>query len=78
MQLTDRMLRETRELEKKKNKQIQVMRDPEEDETGMMYMPRPASKYLNSGDSVFDYKDQTSINTALSVFDRTAIFTVER
>ena len=78
MQLTDRMLRENKELEKKANKKIQAARDQEEDETGMMYMPRPASKYINSGESVFDREDQTSINTAKSVFDRTAIFTVER
>ena len=44
----------------------------------MMYMPRPATKFINSGESVFDNKDETSINTAKSVFDRTAIFTVKR
>lgn len=76
MQLTERMLRENRELEKKKN--TQVVQYAEEDETGMMYMPRPATKFINSGESVFDNKDQTSINTAKSVFDRTAIFTVKR
>ncbi len=76
MQLTERMLRENRELEKKKN--TQVVQYAEEDETGMMYMPRPATKFINSGESVFDNKDETSINTAKSVFDRTAIFTVKR
>ncbi len=76
MQLTERMLRENRELEKKKN--TQVVQYAEEDETGMLYMPRPATKFINSGESVFDNKDETSINTAKSVFDRTAIFTVKR
>ena len=78
MKLDERLLQEQRELGKKNSKQIRARQDPEEDETGMAYMPRPVSKYINSGDSVFDNKDETSINTAKSVFDRTAIFTVER
>ena len=77
MKLDERLINEKRELEKKNNnKQIRVQQ--EEDETGMAYMPRPVSRYINSGYSVFDNVDETSINTAKSVFDRTAIFTVER
>ena len=44
----------------------------------MIYHPRPKWGFLNDNKGVFDAKDVTSINTAPSVFDRTAIFKTSR
>ncbi len=74
MRLTDRMLQETRKLNKQKKKENDIQQDKDEDETGMMYLPRPKIGYLNKYKGVFDGEDDTSINTAKSVFDRTAVF----
>ncbi len=40
----------------------------------LMYMDRKASGNLNDYRGVFDTKDEKSINTAPSIFDKTAIF----
>ncbi len=78
MGLTDRMIRSNKEQERQKKKETQIQLDPEDGETGMIYMPRPAFKYLNEDKGVFDNTDETSINTAKSVFDKTAIFRTNR
>ena len=74
MRLTDRMLQETKKLNKQKKKENDIQQDKDEDEMGMMYMPRPKIGYLNKNKGVFGGEDDTSINTAKSVFDRTAVF----
>ncbi|MBR6257309.1 MAG: hypothetical protein IKR23_08020 [Lachnospiraceae bacterium] len=74
MRLTDRMIEETKKLNRQKKKENDIQQDQDEDEMGMMYMPRPANRYLNKDKGVFGNDDDTSINTAKSVFDRTAVF----
>ena len=74
MRLTDRMLYETKKLNQQKKKENDIQQDQDEDETGMAYMPRPRMVPLNANKGAFDNTDDTSINTAKSVFDRTAIF----
>ncbi len=73
MRLMDRMLKETKDLEKeKKRKREQAFLD--DDEMGMAYMRRERMKPLDTDPGVFNQQDETSINTMKSVFDRTAIF----
>ncbi|MCR5054136.1 MAG: hypothetical protein K6A69_04770 [Lachnospiraceae bacterium] len=73
MNLTDRMLKGTKDLDKeqkrKKNNAI-----VEEDEMGYAYMDAPKWGYLNENKGVFANDDDNSINTMKSVFDRTAVF----
>ncbi len=79
MQLTDRMIKETQELDRQQKKRNAVINvEPDEDVETLTYMPRPAFKYLNEDKGAFDSKDETSINTAKSVFDRTAVFRVSQ
>ena len=79
MQLTDRMINNMQEAGKQKRKanEIKFTQEDEDVET-LTYMPTPAFKYLNENRGVFDNTDETSINTAKSVFDRTAVFKVSR
>jgi len=74
MRLTDRMIYETKKVNQQKKKENDIQQDQDEDETGMAYMPRPRMVPLNDYKGVFDHTDETSINTAKSVFDRTAVF----
>ena len=74
MRLTERLIDETRESNKKRAKEINAMSDPDEDDQGMAYMPRPVSGFLNEDKGVFHNADETSINTAKSVFDKTCVF----
>ncbi len=76
MGLTDRMLYETKKLNRQKKKENDIQQDQDEDETGMMYRPRPAFQYINKDKGVFGGDDDTSLNTAKSVFDKTAVFNV--
>ena len=78
MQLTDRVIKETKEINKRKAKAAQIQINPEEDEETLTYMPRPAFKYLNEDKGAFANSDENSINTAKSVFDKTAIFRVSK
>ena len=79
MQLTDRMIKETQELNKQKRKAAEIRFDQEdEDVETLTYMPTPSFKYLNEDRGIFDNTDETSINTAKSVFDKTAVFRVSR
>ncbi len=79
MQLTDRTINNMQEAGKQKRKanEIKFTQEDEDVET-LTYMPTPAFKYLNENRGVFDNTDETSINTAKSVFDRTAVFKVSR
>ena len=79
MQLTDRTINNMQEAGKQKRKanEIKFTQEDEDVET-LTYMPTPAFKYLNENRGVFDNTDETSINTAKSVFDRTVVFKVSR
>ena len=73
MKLTERVLRdEKRNLQEKKRK-FDFWED-EADAMGYAYESPPKMRFLNEEQGVFANKDETSINTAPSVFDRTAIF----
>ncbi len=47
------------------------------DEETYMYMDKKPVEFINEGDGVFDIKKQTGINSAKSVFDKSAIFKVD-
>ena len=76
MKLTDRMIQENKKLNREtgKKRSKYFSNDLNGDEEGMTYMNRPAFQSINSQRSVFDNADETSINTAKSIFDKTAIF----
>ena len=52
--------------------------EAEEDSMGFSYMPYHSMGSLNEYKGVFANDDETSLNTAKSVFDRTAIFHVKQ
>ncbi|MBO6149462.1 MAG: hypothetical protein J6O55_08995 [Lachnospiraceae bacterium] len=72
MILDDRLAKDTRELERRKN-----LPPNEEEEEYYTYTDRKKEPYLNEGKSVFSVHDR-SINTSKSVFDRTAVFSTEK
>ena len=76
MKLTDRMIQENKKLNREtgKKRSKYFSQDLNGDEESMTYMDRPAFRSINSQRSVFDNADETSINTAKSIFDKTAIF----
>ena len=71
MRLTDRLLDGTKkQLEKSKEKKRRI------DDDDMDYITYKSIGNLNEYKGVFANDDDTSINTAKSVFDRTAVFHV--
>ncbi len=77
MKLTERVLNEgKRAIREKKDKKD--FWENEEDNMGYMYEDAPKWKPLNEDEGVFANKDDKSINTAPSVFERTALFRVTR
>jgi len=60
-----------RDMDKKKKR---GQTDPEDEEDTLSYMERKKMPFLNEEEGVFAVKDTTSLNTAPSVFDRTAVF----
>lgn len=75
MKLTERVLNEEKRNLNEKKRRDQFWQD-EEDAQGYMYEDAPKWIPLNSKESAFTNKDDKSINTAESIFDRTAIFRV--
>jgi len=77
MRLTERVLNEEkRSIREKKEKK--VFWENEEDNMGYMYEDAPKWKPLNEDEGVFVNKDDKSINTAPSVFERTTLFRVTK
>ena len=76
MKITDRIISEANENKKEidKKRSQYFYDDLRGTEMGMAYeSPRPMMDF-NTSKSVFDTVDETSLNTAKSIFDRTAIF----
>ena len=78
MRLTDRVLDNNKKWNREKKKELDVQQDVEEDDMGYAYDERPKWGYLNTDKGIFADDDNTSINTAPSVFERTAIFRVRK
>ena len=76
MKLTERMINDSKEQQKKldKKRAQYFYDDLNGTETGMTYEERPKFSFINSSKSAFDTPDEKSINTAKSIFDKTAIF----
>ena len=70
--INDELVRKNKE---KNDKDIKIGSGyyDEEEET-YMYDVRKPQAFINEGAGVFDISKQTGINTAKSVFDRTALF----
>ena len=73
MFFTDNMLKQKQQQDRQKQNQ-KDRAFQEDDEMGYAYDTYHPFKDINSTKSAFDEPDETSINTAKSVFDRTAIF----
>lgn len=70
MRVDDRLAKQNKELEKKKKKQ----QDPDDGEITLTYLERLQIPPINKNKGVFHDNSGDGINTAQSVFDRTAIF----
>ena len=74
MRLEDRLFMENLRLNQEELKEAEIQQDPEEDEMGYAYADRPPFVFLNRDKGVFANPDEHSLNTAPSVFEKTAIF----
>ncbi len=70
MRVDDRLAKQNKELEKKKKKQ----QDPDDGEITLTYLERLQIPPINKNKGAFHDNSGDGINTAQSVFDRTAIF----
>ena len=71
MQLTDRLIRDTRRLENLRQRPPQ--NDDDEEET-MTYQERKPVQYLNAAPGTFDSVFHKGINSDADVFSKTAVF----
>ena len=69
MRIDDRLVKQNQDLLKKKRQ-----RQLDEDEETLRYAPSYRTKPINKNKGVFPEESFGGINTAQSVFDRTAIF----
>ncbi|MBQ9438517.1 MAG: hypothetical protein IJU50_09305 [Lachnospiraceae bacterium] len=75
MLLSERLLLANRRVNQEQAKQTEVQQDQDEDEQGYSYEDRPPAVFLNRDKGVFkNNEDDNALNTAASVFNRTAIF----
>ena len=74
MRLEDRLFLENQRLNQELAKEAEIQQDPEEDEMGYAYADRPPFVFLNRDKGAFANPDEHSLNTAPSVFEKTAVF----
>ena len=70
MRIDERLTKQNQEILKRKKKQQLA----EEDEETLSYAERPIMKPINKNKGAFEGREGDGINTAQSVFDRTAVF----
>ncbi len=78
MRLNDRLIQENRRINQELAKEAEIQQDQDEDEMGYAYEDRPPFVFLNRNKGVFVNPNEDGINTELSVFDKTAIFTTSK
>ena len=74
MLLTQRLLDNNRRINAENKKKNDIQQDQDEDEMGYAYEEPVKWGYLNDYKGIFADDDDNAINTAKSVFDKTAIF----
>ena len=76
MRITERLVKKNYDQRQEEIKKKESRSMIFEDDVGdyLMYMEPKWQGFINDKSSVFDRKDDKSLNTAPSVFDRTAIF----
>ena len=76
MRITERLVKKNYDQRQEEIKKKESRSMIFEDDVGdyLMYMEPKWQGFINDKRSVFDRKDDKSLNTAPSVFDRTAIF----
>ncbi len=77
MRLTDRTIQNQNQRRLQGERQTDLQQD-DADETGYAYSPAPPHVFLNENKGAFFSKDDTSINTAPSVFEKTTVFHVNQ
>lgn len=75
--LSDRLIEENRRVNAENKKKNDIQQDQDEDEMGYAYDEPISLGFLNENRGVFVNEDDgNALNTAKSVFDRTAVFHV--
>ncbi len=74
MLLTQRLLDNNRRINAENKKKNDIQQDQDEDEMGYAYEEPVKWGYLNDYKGVFADDDDNAINTAKSIFDKTAVF----
>ena len=78
MGLDNRLDKDMKEIDKvRKFRNYDTSDDLDGSEETLTYMKRRPAAFINEGNGVFDIKKQTGLNTAKSVFDKSAIFKVD-
>ncbi len=76
--LTDRLQEANKRVIQENNKKTEIQQDAEEDEMGYAYAAPEHHEFLNENKGIFQNKqDENALNTAKSVFDKTAVFRVK-
>ena len=70
MRIDDRLTKQNQDLLKKRRRQAQL----DEDEETLSYAPSYKNKPINQQKGAFEKESFGGINTAESIFDRTAVF----
>ncbi len=76
MRLTDRLLQANKDFNREQEKKTELQQDQDVDEMGYAYEDRPPNVFLNREKGVFAPNDDDALNTAPSIFDKTALFRV--
>ena len=77
MQFTERLIRAENRRRLENERQTDFQQD-DADEMGYAYRERKPFVFLNQDKGAFESKDETSINTAPSVFEKSTVFHATR
>ncbi|MBQ8912801.1 MAG: hypothetical protein IJ054_01995 [Lachnospiraceae bacterium] len=76
--LSDRLMDANKRVNAENKKKNDIQQDQDEDEMGYAYDERFNYGFLNDNKGVFvNNDDENALNTAKSIFDRTAVFHVK-
>ena len=76
--LSDRLIETNRRVNADNRRKIDIQQDQDEDEMGYAYEEPQKFEFFNESKGFFANKDdENALNTAKSIFDKTAIFHVK-
>ncbi len=77
--LSDRLMEENRRVNAENKQKNDIQQDQDEDEMGYAYDEPVHFGFLNENRGIFvNNDDENALNTAKSVFDKTAVFRVKQ